>query len=119
MTELHKACFNHALRGSPQLRQKYALAFNLTETMGRGRRGKPGKHGMPKVNECFLDDAEIVRFLLVLRLGILATRVQRCCSDPKGIGCGVILREDGPNRGAETGAGADRAGRRIEPRVAA
>ena len=57
-----RAIFNHALRGSPQLRKKYGLVENPTDTVGRGRRGKPGKYGRPKVDERFLGDAEIVQF---------------------------------------------------------
>jgi integrase len=57
-----RGIFNHALRGSPQLRKKYGLVENPTDTVGRGRRGKPGKYGRPKVDDRFLNDAEIVQF---------------------------------------------------------
>jgi integrase len=61
-----RGIFNHALRGSPQLRKKYGLVENPTDAVGRGRRGKPGKYGRPKVDERFLNDAEIVQFWCAL-----------------------------------------------------
>jgi len=40
-----RATFNHALYGSPSLREKYGLKSNPADTVGRRRRGKPGKYG--------------------------------------------------------------------------
>jgi integrase len=57
-----RGVFNHALRGSPQLREKYGLKFNPADTVGRGRRGKPGKYGRPGKKERSLDDGEIAAF---------------------------------------------------------
>jgi integrase len=71
-----RGIFNHALRGSPQLRQKYGLTFNPADTVGRGRRGKPGKYGRPKVDERFLDDAEIVRFWRALQSSDIDVRTK-------------------------------------------
>jgi integrase len=57
-----RGCFNHALRGSPTLREKYGLSFNPADTVGRGRRGKAGKYGRPTVDDRHLVDAEIIAF---------------------------------------------------------
>jgi len=57
-----RGCFNHALRGSPTLREKYGLRFNPADTVGRGRRGKAGKYGRPRIDDRHLLDAEIVAF---------------------------------------------------------
>jgi Arm DNA-binding domain len=57
-----RALFNHALRGSPQLRHKYGLVFNPTDPVGRGRRGRPGKYGRPVARDRVLNDGEIVAF---------------------------------------------------------
>src|SRR5262249_10549899 len=62
-----RACFNHALRGSPALREKYGLKFNPADTVGRGRRGKPGKYGRPPVDGRHLLDTEIVAFWRALQ----------------------------------------------------
>ena len=37
-----RGVYNHALRGSPQLRHRYGLTHNPADNVGRGRRGKPG-----------------------------------------------------------------------------
>ena len=57
-----RGMFNHALRGSPQLSHKYGLVFNPTDTVGRGRRGRPGKYGRPVPRDRVLNDGEIVAF---------------------------------------------------------
>jgi integrase len=57
-----RATFNHALYGSPALRQKYQLDANPADTVGRGRRGKPGKYGRPAVDDRHLTDSEIFWF---------------------------------------------------------
>ena len=56
-----RGCFNHALRGSPALRQKYGLWSNPADTVGGGRRGKAGKYGRPTVDDRHLIDAEMPR----------------------------------------------------------
>jgi integrase len=71
-----RGIFNFALRGSPQLRAKYGLVENPTDTVGRGRRGKPGKYGRPKVDERFLDDTEIVHFWRALEDGHIDMRTK-------------------------------------------
>lgn len=58
-----RGMFNHALRGSPQLRHKYGLVFNPTDTVGRGRRGRPGKYGRPVPRDRVLNDSGDRRFL--------------------------------------------------------
>ena len=62
-----RGCFNHALRGSPALRQKYGLSFNPADTVGRGRRGKAGKYGRPTVDDRHLLDDEIAAFWQALK----------------------------------------------------
>ena len=62
-----RGCFNHALRGSPALREKYGLRFNPADTVGRGRRGKAGKYGRPAVDDRHLVDAEIIAFWRALQ----------------------------------------------------
>jgi integrase len=57
-----RATFNHALYGSPALREKYGLRANPAESVGRGRRGKPGKYGRPVVDDRHLTDAEVAAF---------------------------------------------------------
>jgi integrase len=57
-----RATFNHALYGSPTLREKYGLKANPADTVGRGRRGKPGKYGRPCIDDRHLLDAETVAF---------------------------------------------------------
>jgi integrase len=57
-----RGTFNHALYGSPALREKYGLKANPADTVGRGRRGKPGKYGRPVADDRHLDDAEIAAF---------------------------------------------------------
>jgi integrase len=64
-----RGCFNHALRGSPALREKYGLRFNPADTVGRGRRGKAGKYGRPAVDHRHLSDAEITAFWHALQAG--------------------------------------------------
>jgi integrase len=54
-----RATFNHALYGSPSLREKYGLKSNPADTVGRGRRGKPGKYGRNFIDDRHLSDAEI------------------------------------------------------------
>ena len=54
-----RGVYNHALRGSPQLRHRYGLTHNPADNVGRGRRGKPGKYGKPPVDDRHLSDAEI------------------------------------------------------------
>jgi integrase len=71
-----RGIFNHALRGSPQLRKKYGLVENPTDTVGRGRRGKPGKYGRPKVDDRFLNDGEIVQFWRALEQSDVDTRTK-------------------------------------------
>jgi integrase len=71
-----RGIFNHAVRGSPQLRKKYGLVENPTDTVGRGRRGKPGKYGRPRVDERFLNDTEIVQFWRALEQSDVDTRTQ-------------------------------------------
>jgi integrase len=62
-----RSCFNHALRGSPTLREKYGIKFNPADTVGRGRRGKPGKYGRPPVDDRHLTDIEIAEFWRALK----------------------------------------------------
>jgi integrase len=57
-----RGTFNHALYGSPALREKYGLKANPADTVGRSRRGKPGKYGRPVVDDRHLDDVEISAF---------------------------------------------------------
>lgn len=57
-----RGAYNHALRGSPQLRHRYGLTHNPADNVGRGRRGKPGKYGRPPVDSRYLSDAEIPLF---------------------------------------------------------
>ena len=71
-----RGVFNHALRGSPRLRKKYGFVENPTDTVGRGRRGKPGKYGRPRVDERFLNDAEIVQFWRALEQSDVDTRTK-------------------------------------------
>jgi integrase len=62
-----RGCFNHALRGSPALREKYGLRFNPADTVGRGRRGKAGKYGRPTIDDRHLLDTEIAAFWQALQ----------------------------------------------------
>ena len=57
-----RGVYNHALRGSPQLRHRYGLTHNPADNVGRGRRGKPGKYGRPPVDDRYLSDVEIAQF---------------------------------------------------------
>ena len=57
-----RGAYNHALRGSPQLRHRYGLTHNPADNVGRGRRGKPGKYGRPPVDSRYLSDTEIPLF---------------------------------------------------------
>jgi integrase len=57
-----RAVFNYALYSSPALREKYGLKANPADTVGRGRRGKPGKYGRPGIDDRHLADAEIAAF---------------------------------------------------------
>jgi integrase len=57
-----RAVFNYALLDSPALREKYGLKANPADTVGRGRRGKPGKYGRPGIDDRHLSDAEIAAF---------------------------------------------------------
>jgi integrase len=61
-----RGCFNHALSGSPALREKYGLRFNPADTVGRGRRGKAGKYGRPVLDDRHLSDIEITAFCQAL-----------------------------------------------------
>jgi integrase len=61
-----RGCFNHALRCSPALREKYGVRFNPADTVGRGRRGKAGKYGRPVVDDRHLSDNEIIIFCRAL-----------------------------------------------------
>jgi integrase len=57
-----KQVFNHALFDNEELRAKYALTANPAASVGRNRRGKPGRYGKTRVRERALTDAEIVTF---------------------------------------------------------
>jgi integrase len=57
-----KQVFNHALLDNEELKKEYGLKENPAASVGRNRRGKPGRYGRPRTRERALDDAEITAF---------------------------------------------------------